>query len=49
MHRKVFFNVIKENHGLREHDIIAEHIIPTTFHGETKFLSDSNLNSLKRH
>jgi hypothetical protein len=49
MHRKVFFNVIKDNHGLHVDDIIAEHIIPTTFHGETKFLSDSNLNSLKSH
>jgi hypothetical protein len=49
MLRKVFFNLIKENHGLHEHDVIAEHMIPTTFHEETEFLSDSNLNSLKRN
>jgi hypothetical protein len=46
---KSFLNLIKENHGLHEHDVIAEHMIPTTFHEETEFLSDSNLNSLKRH
>jgi dynactin complex subunit len=49
MLRKVIFNLIKENHGLREDDGIAEHMIPTTFHEETEFLSDSNLNNLKRH
>jgi hypothetical protein len=46
---KVIFNLIKENHGLHEDDIIAEHMIPTTFNEETEFLSDSNLNCLKRH
>jgi hypothetical protein len=46
---KSFLNLIKENHGLHEDDVIAEHMIPTTFHEETEFLSDSNLNSLKRH
>jgi hypothetical protein len=25
------------------------YMIPTTFHEETEFLSDNNLNSLKRH
>jgi hypothetical protein len=44
-----FVNLIKENHGLHEDDVIAEHIIPTTFNEEIEFLSDSNLNSLKRH
>jgi hypothetical protein len=34
---KVFYlgksslNLIKENHGLHEDDVIAEHMIPTTF------------------
>jgi hypothetical protein len=42
-------NLIKENHGLIEDDVIAEHMIPTTFNEETEFLSDSNLNILKRH
>jgi hypothetical protein len=46
---KSFLNLIKENHGLHEDDFIAEHMIPTTFNEETEFLSDSNLNSLKRH
>jgi hypothetical protein len=46
---KSFLNLIKENHGLHEHDVIAEHIIPTTFNEETEFLNDSNTNSLKRH
>jgi hypothetical protein len=42
-------NLIKENHGLNEDDVIAEHMIPTTFHKETEFLSDSDTNCLKRH
>jgi hypothetical protein len=42
-------NLIKENHRLHEEDVIAEHMIPTTFNEETEFLSDSNTNSLKRH
>jgi hypothetical protein len=46
---KSFFNLIKENHRLHEDDVIAEHMIPTTFNEETEFLSDSNLNSLKCH
>jgi hypothetical protein len=46
---KSFFNLIKENHGLREDDVIAEHMIPTTLNEETELLSDSNLNSLKCH
>jgi hypothetical protein len=49
MLRKVILNLVKENHGLHEDDVIAEHMIPTTFHEETEFLSDSNLNSLKLH
>jgi hypothetical protein len=46
---KSFLNLIKENHGFNEDDVIAEHMIPTTFNEETELLSDSNLNSLKRH
>jgi hypothetical protein len=42
-------NLIKENHRLNEDDVIAEFMIPATFNEETEFLSDSNLNSLKRH
>jgi hypothetical protein len=34
---------------LNEDDVITEHMIPTTFNEETEFLSDNNLNSLKRH
>jgi hypothetical protein len=32
---KSFLNLIKENHGLHEDDVIAEHMIPTTFNEET--------------
>jgi hypothetical protein len=46
---KSLLNLIKENHGLNEDDVIAEHMIPTTFNEETEFLSDNNTNSLKRH
>jgi hypothetical protein len=46
---KSFLNLIKENRGLHEDDVIAEHMIPITFNQVTEFLSDSNLNSLKRH
>jgi hypothetical protein len=49
MLRRVILNLIKENHGLNEDDVIAEHMISTAFHEETEFLSDSNLNNLKRH
>jgi hypothetical protein len=49
MLRKVIFNLTKENHGLHEDDVIVEHMIPIKFNEETEFLSDSNLNSLKRH
>jgi hypothetical protein len=49
MIRKVIFYLIKENHGVHEDDDITEHMIPTKFHEETEFLSDSNLNSVKRH
>jgi hypothetical protein len=49
MFRKVIFNIIKDNHGLHEDDVIAEYMIPTTFNEETEFLSDSTLNSLKCH
>jgi hypothetical protein len=42
-------NLNKENHGLHEDDTFAEPMISTTFYEETEFLSDSNLNSLKRH
>jgi hypothetical protein len=30
-------------------DVIAEHMIPTTFNEKIEFLSDSNLNSLRCH
>jgi hypothetical protein len=46
---KSCLNLIKENHGLHEDDVIAAHMIPTTFNEETELLSDSNTNSLKRH
>jgi hypothetical protein len=46
---KSFLNLIKENHGLHEDDVISEHMIPTTFTEEKEFLSDSNLNRIKRH
>jgi hypothetical protein len=46
---KSFLNLIKEIHGLHEDDVIAEHMIQTTFNEETEFLSDSNLKSLKLH
>jgi hypothetical protein len=46
---KSFLNLIKESHGLYKDNVIAEHMIPTTFNEETEFLSDSNTNSLKRH
>jgi hypothetical protein len=45
---KSFLNLIK-SHGLHEDDVIAEHMILTTFNEETEFLSDSNTNSLKRN
>jgi hypothetical protein len=45
----LFLNLIKENHGLYEDDVIAEHMIPTTFNEEIEVLSDSNTNILKRH
>jgi hypothetical protein len=32
---KSFLNLIKENHGLNEDDVIAEHMIPITFNEET--------------
>jgi hypothetical protein len=43
---KSFLSLIKENHGLHEDDVIAEHMIPTTFNEETEFLSDNKLNNL---
>jgi hypothetical protein len=46
---KSFLNLIKENHGLNEDDVITEHMIPTTFNEETETLLDSNSNSLKSH
>jgi hypothetical protein len=46
---KSYFNLIKENHGLHEDDVISEHMIPTTFNEETELLNNSNLNTLKRH
>jgi hypothetical protein len=49
MLRKVIFDLIKENHGLNEDDVIAEHMIPTTFNEETEFSNVRNLNSLKSH
>jgi hypothetical protein len=42
-------NLIKKHHGLHEDNVIAEYMIPTSFNGETEFVSDSNLNGLKRH
>jgi hypothetical protein len=45
---KSFLTLIKQNHGLHEDYVIAEHMIPTTFNEETEFLSDINLNNLKR-
>jgi hypothetical protein len=47
--KKVIFYLIKENLGLHKDDVIAEHMIPSKFNEVTEFLSDSNLNSLKRH
>jgi hypothetical protein len=44
---KSIFSLIKENHGLREDDVIVEHMIPTTCHEETEFLSDNNLEYIK--
>jgi hypothetical protein len=32
---KSFLNFIKENYELHEDDVIAEHMIPTTFNEET--------------
>jgi hypothetical protein len=46
---KSFLNQSKYIHGLHENDYFAEHMIPTTFNKETKFLSESNMNGLKRH
>jgi hypothetical protein len=46
---KSFLNLIKENHGLNEDDVIAEPMIPTIFNEETEFLSENNTNSLKSH
>jgi hypothetical protein len=40
MLRKVIFD---------EDDVIAEHMIPTTFNEETEFLSDNNTNTLRSH
>jgi hypothetical protein len=42
-------NLIKENHGLHQCDVIAEHMIPAICNEVTGFLSDSNTNRLKRH
>jgi hypothetical protein len=49
MLREVILNLVEDNHGFNEDDVIAEHMIPTTFHEETEFLSDNNTNSLKSH
>jgi hypothetical protein len=46
---KSFYNLIKDNHRLHEDDVIAEHMISTTFNEETEFLSDDTLNGLKHH
>jgi hypothetical protein len=46
---KFFFNLIKENHGLHEDDDIPEHMTPITCNEDTEFLSDSNMNRMKRH
>jgi hypothetical protein len=37
---KSFLSLIKENHGLHEDDVIAEHMIPTTSNDETEFLTN---------
>jgi hypothetical protein len=34
---KSILNLIIQNHGLNEDDVIAEHMIPTTFNEETSF------------
>jgi hypothetical protein len=47
--RKSSLKLIKEKHGLHVDNVIAEHMILTTFNEETEFLSDSNLSNLKRH
>jgi hypothetical protein len=44
---KSFLSLIIDKNGLHEDDVIAEHMIPTTFNEETEFLNDSKLNSLK--
>jgi hypothetical protein len=49
LRRVNFLNLIKENHGLHEDDVIAEHMIPTACNEETESLSDGNLNGLKCH
>jgi hypothetical protein len=46
---KSFLNIVKENHGLHEDNVIAEYMIPNTLNEDTEFLNDNNLNSLKRH
>jgi hypothetical protein len=43
------FLLIGLNNGLHEDDVIAEHMIPTTFNEDTEFLTDNYLNSLKCH
>jgi hypothetical protein len=48
MVRKVIFESNKKNHRLHEDDVFTEHMIPTTFNEDTKFLSDIITNSLKR-
>jgi hypothetical protein len=40
---------VKENHGFHEDDVIAEHMIPTTFNEGAYPFNNSNLDSLKRH
>jgi hypothetical protein len=42
-------NLIKENHGLNENDVIADNMIPTTFNEETEFLSDNNIEDSMSH
>jgi hypothetical protein len=35
MLRKVILELNQKNHGINEDDVIAEHMIPTTFNEET--------------
>jgi hypothetical protein len=49
MLRRVLLKFDQRNNGLHKDDVIAKHMIPTTFNEETELLVNSNLNILKRH